>query len=224
MACADGRSCGRPRRRHGGGHGRRRRPSLPPGVAHQATGGVGDPRRRRGGHRRARRSRRPARVHAAPPARSRRRVRVRRAGPDRRSRSARRIYSNTGIEMVADAVADGCGHAVRRLRRRGGVRPAGDGQLRAARLGGPRRVGDGRATSPRSSPSCSAPTLLAAATAADAVRPQYPDLAGIVPGVGRFDPCPWGLGVEIRGDQVTALDRRVELDGRRSDTSAAPGR
>ena len=30
-------------------------------------------------------------------------------------------------------------------------------------------------------------------------RPQFPDLAGIVPGVGRFDPCPWGLGFEIRG-------------------------
>ena len=43
------------------------------------------------------------------------------------------------------------------------------------------------------------PTLLAAATAADAVRQQWPDLAGIVPGVGRFDPCPWGLGPEIHG-------------------------
>ena len=43
------------------------------------------------------------------------------------------------------------------------------------------------------------PTLLAPATAADAVRQQWPDLAGIVPGVGRFDPCPWGLGFEIRG-------------------------
>ena len=43
------------------------------------------------------------------------------------------------------------------------------------------------------------PTLLAAATAADALRQQWPDLAGIVPGVGRFDPCPWGLGFEIRG-------------------------
>lgn len=43
------------------------------------------------------------------------------------------------------------------------------------------------------------PTLLAAATAAEAIRPQWPDLAGIVPGVGRFDPCPWGLGFEIRG-------------------------
>lgn len=45
------------------------------------------------------------------------------------------------------------------------------------------------------------PTLLAAGTVAEVVRPQFPSLAGIVPGVGRFDRCPWGLGVEIRGDK-----------------------
>jgi CubicO group peptidase (beta-lactamase class C family) len=43
------------------------------------------------------------------------------------------------------------------------------------------------------------PTLLAASTVADAIHPQFPDLSGILPGVGRFDQCPWGLGVEVRG-------------------------
>jgi CubicO group peptidase (beta-lactamase class C family) len=43
------------------------------------------------------------------------------------------------------------------------------------------------------------PTLLAAETWAEVTRPQFPTLAGIVPDVGRFDPCPWGLGVEIKG-------------------------
>jgi CubicO group peptidase (beta-lactamase class C family) len=28
---------------------------------------------------------------------------------------------------------------------------------------------------------------------------QFPDLNGIIPGVGRYTPCPWGLGFEIRG-------------------------
>ncbi len=28
-----------------------------------------------------------------------------------------------------------------------------------------------------------------------------PSLAGVVPGFGRFDPCPWGLGPEVRGDK-----------------------
>jgi len=31
------------------------------------------------------------------------------------------------------------------------------------------------------------------------IRPYLPDLAGIVPGFGRFTPCPWGLGPELRG-------------------------
>ena len=45
------------------------------------------------------------------------------------------------------------------------------------------------------------PSLVSAATAAEAVRVQYPTLAGMVPGVGRYAQCPWGLGFEIRGDK-----------------------
>ena len=54
------------------------------------------------------------------------------------------------------------------------------------------------------------PRLIDPATAPTAFQPQYPELAGIVPGVGRFDPCPWGLGFEIRGRQDTPLDRDDE--------------
>ena len=45
------------------------------------------------------------------------------------------------------------------------------------------------------------PRLISAATRDEAVRPQYPALGGIVPGVGRFQPCPWGLGFELHGDK-----------------------
>lgn len=45
------------------------------------------------------------------------------------------------------------------------------------------------------------PRLLARDTFIDAVTPQYPELEGVVPGIGRFDPCPWGLGPEIRGNK-----------------------
>lgn len=45
------------------------------------------------------------------------------------------------------------------------------------------------------------PRLLAPETVDEVRRTQYPDLAGIVPDVGRFDPCPWGVAVEIRGDK-----------------------
>ena len=43
------------------------------------------------------------------------------------------------------------------------------------------------------------PTLLSGSTGDDAVSVQYPSLGGIVPGVGRYDECPWGLGFELRG-------------------------
>ena len=45
------------------------------------------------------------------------------------------------------------------------------------------------------------PTLIDTATATDAQRTQYPTLAGIVPGVGRYAQCPWGLGFEVRGSK-----------------------
>lgn len=45
------------------------------------------------------------------------------------------------------------------------------------------------------------PAILARTTVDEMIRPQFPSLAGIVPDVGRFDPCPWGLGVEVRGDK-----------------------
>ena len=45
------------------------------------------------------------------------------------------------------------------------------------------------------------PTLIHTSTAADAQHTQYPTLAGIVPGVGRYAQCPWGLGFEVRGSK-----------------------
>jgi CubicO group peptidase (beta-lactamase class C family) len=43
------------------------------------------------------------------------------------------------------------------------------------------------------------PTLIAADTYREMVSVQFPDLAGVLPGFGRFTPLPWGLGVEIKG-------------------------
>lgn len=40
---------------------------------------------------------------------------------------------------------------------------------------------------------------LATSTRQRVVTPFLADLAGIVPGFGRFTPCPWGLGPEVRG-------------------------
>jgi CubicO group peptidase (beta-lactamase class C family) len=45
------------------------------------------------------------------------------------------------------------------------------------------------------------PRLLSQQSLTEATRPQYPHLDGIVPGMGRYTPCPWGLGMEIAGDK-----------------------
>lgn len=41
--------------------------------------------------------------------------------------------------------------------------------------------------------------VLAPATLAEATAAQLPGLAGVLPGFGRHDPNPWGLGFELRG-------------------------
>jgi CubicO group peptidase (beta-lactamase class C family) len=43
------------------------------------------------------------------------------------------------------------------------------------------------------------PTLISRDTWRDATSVQFPGLAGVLPGYGPFDPCDWGLGVELRG-------------------------
>lgn len=45
------------------------------------------------------------------------------------------------------------------------------------------------------------PALVSDETLMEAIRPQFPDLAGVLPDVGRFDPNPWGLTFEIRDDK-----------------------
>lgn len=41
--------------------------------------------------------------------------------------------------------------------------------------------------------------VVAPATLAEATTAQLPELAGVLPGFGRFDPNPWGLGLELHG-------------------------
>ncbi len=42
------------------------------------------------------------------------------------------------------------------------------------------------------------PTLVSPQTLSDATRPHFPDLGGVLPDIGRFEPSPWGLTFEIR--------------------------
>jgi CubicO group peptidase (beta-lactamase class C family) len=115
------------------------------------------------------------------------------------SRPARmRIYSNTGVEMAAAAVAAAAEMPFADYLHDAVFAPLGmehatlDGSPAHAVWATVDDVVRFLAETQR-------PTLVAAATAADAIHTQWPELAGIVPDVGRFDPCPWGLGFEIKG-------------------------
>jgi CubicO group peptidase (beta-lactamase class C family) len=112
----------------------------------------------------------------------------------------RRIYSNTGIERAAEELAGASGIGYADYVREAVWEPLG--MTATSMRGSPAH---GVHSSSQDAAAFVAemlrPRLLAAATYNEVISPQFADLAGIVPDVGRFDPCPWGLGVEIRGDK-----------------------
>ncbi|MEO6652648.1 MAG: serine hydrolase domain-containing protein [Ilumatobacteraceae bacterium] len=112
----------------------------------------------------------------------------------------RRMYSNTGIERAAAELAGAAGMSFEDYLDEAVLLPLG---LDATRLDGSpahaiwSTLGDMIVFVSE----MRRPTLLARSTVDEVIRSQFPTLAGIVPDVGRFDPCPWGLGVEVRGDK-----------------------
>lgn len=111
-----------------------------------------------------------------------------------------RIYSNSGIELAARTVASASGIPFATYLREAVFDQLGMGssELRGSAAHG---VHSNLADLCRFVDEVQRPTLIAPATAAEAERTHYPALAGIVPGVGRYELCPWGLGFEVRGDK-----------------------
>jgi CubicO group peptidase (beta-lactamase class C family) len=110
----------------------------------------------------------------------------------------RRIYSNTGIELAAATIAEATGIAFADYLAEAVLEPLA---MTSTTLdGSPARGATSTAGDlAKLLAELQQPRLIGAASATAATTVQYPALAGIVPGVGRFDPCPWGLGIEIRG-------------------------
>lgn len=113
----------------------------------------------------------------------------------------RRIYSNTGIEMAAAAVADAADMPFEHYLHEAVLEPLG---MAATTLrGSPAHAMWSTVDDVvRFTGELVRPRLLSAATAHEATSPVFPDLAGVVPGVGRYSRCTWGLGVEIKGDKA----------------------
>ncbi|HEX6788394.1 MAG TPA: serine hydrolase domain-containing protein, partial [Gaiellaceae bacterium] len=117
-------------------------------------------------------------------------------GPPLMPPERRRIYSNHGIELAAERVAQRAqmpfaeyfGGAVRA--------PLGlDGELRGSPAWGYRGTLDDMLKLGRE---LLAPTLVARETLDEAVSVQFPGLVGVLPGFGRMEPNDWGLAFELR--------------------------
>lgn len=101
----------------------------------------------------------------------------------------RLIYSNTGIERFADHLAVRAGMPFEEYLRLGVLEPLGmDGtELRGSPA---HAVWSTVSELLAFSRELLRPSLVSPATLAEATRPQFPDLAGVLPDIGRFDPNP----------------------------------
>jgi CubicO group peptidase (beta-lactamase class C family) len=108
----------------------------------------------------------------------------------------RRIYSNTGFEVLAEHLAERADMPFAEYLSGAVLRPLGMGaELRgspAADLYGTlddlvRLAGE-----------LLQPTLVAPETLTEATTVAFPGLAGVLPDFGRFDPNDWGLGFELK--------------------------
>jgi CubicO group peptidase (beta-lactamase class C family) len=108
----------------------------------------------------------------------------------------RRIYSNYGIELAAELVAERSGLPFAEYFRAAVVEPlALGGALHGSPAWGYRGSLDDLLKLGRE---LLAPTLVARETLDDATSVQLPGLAGVLPGFGRMEPNDWGLTFELR--------------------------
>ena len=124
-------------------------------------------------------------------------------GPALAAPGDRRIYSNAGYRVLADLLADRTGLPFGEYLAQGVLAPLGMSATTAApdAPGGPAATGlvGPLADLVALTGEWARPTLISPETHRSATSVQFPTTSGVLPGFQRFDPCPWGLGVEIRG-------------------------
>ncbi len=109
---------------------------------------------------------------------------------------AKRVYSNPGIELVAETVATRAEMPFERYLSEAVLRPLGLGaELRGSPAADLYGTLDDLVLF---AAELFTPTLIAPETLAEATTVQFPGLAGVIPDLGRFDPNDWGLGFELK--------------------------
>ena len=112
----------------------------------------------------------------------------------------RRIYSNYGIELAAELVAERSGMPFTDYFRASVVEPlALAGALHGSAAWGYRGPLDDLLRLGRE---LLAPRLVAQETLDQATSVQFPGLAGVLPGWGRMEPNDWGLTFELRDSKL----------------------
>lgn len=109
----------------------------------------------------------------------------------------RRIYSNRGFEVLADAVLEHSGIAFATYLAEAVLAPLGMGSSRLDGSAAADAVSTVADLS-RFAAELQHPTLLAPATLTAATRVVFPGLDGVLPGYGIQRPNDWGLGFELR--------------------------
>lgn len=120
------------------------------------------------------------------------------AGGPVTSAEKRRIYSNWGFELLGEHVEAAVGRPFAEWLRTQVLVPL---SMHDTLLdGSPAKDGTGTvADLLRFARELLEPTLVEPDLGDELATPQWPDLDGVLPGYGRQEPNPWGLGFEVRG-------------------------
>ena len=112
----------------------------------------------------------------------------------------RRVYSNTGFELLGEIVEQASGIAFNEYLTEAVLEPLG---MQASELRGSPAYGVSSTLSDLVlfAGELLAPRLLAPSTFAAATSVAFPGVAGVLPGFGVQNPNDWGLGFEIRGEK-----------------------
>ena len=123
------------------------------------------------------------------------------AGPVLAAPGRRRIYSNPGFDLLGSLVAERAGRPFETVLGEWVLGPLGMAGTRL--VDRPSQGLDGPlADLAAFARECLRPTLVSPAMSGVATSVAFPGLPGVVPGVGRFDPCDWGLGFELRDGKL----------------------
>jgi len=118
------------------------------------------------------------------------------AGPPIAKPGTRRIYSNPGFELLAERIALNAEMPFEEYLQKSVLSPL---HMQAVHRGTPAGGLSGSLDDlVKVARECMEPTLVAPETFAEATSVQFPGLAGVIPGLGRYDPNDWGLGFELK--------------------------